>query len=103
MVGFQSLQFVHQRVVFGIADCRRVEHIVLVFVMAKQIAQCGYANGWIGVGGTTCAVVFKRTHGQDYSEASGPMEELHENKPPENELHARPLRIRMSKQIRRLR
>ena len=39
MLGLQGLQLAHQRVVFGVGDLRMVENVILVFVMAKFLAE----------------------------------------------------------------
>ena len=47
MLGFERLQPSHQRVVFGIADCRLVEHVVKVLMAAEFVAQLFHFAGGI--------------------------------------------------------
>ena len=46
MLGFDSLELVHQRVVFGIGDLRCVEDVVEMFVVAQLGAEFFCAAGW---------------------------------------------------------
>ena len=63
MGGFERLELVHQRVVFGVADGGCVEDVVLIFVMSEQVVQCGNACCRFGIGAFGFGA-----HGQDYSE-----------------------------------
>src|SRR5260221_14622364 len=49
MLSLQSLELVHQRVVFGIADLGPVEHVIQVFVTAQFGPQCIHFTGALGL------------------------------------------------------
>ena len=39
MVGFEPTQLAHFSVVLGVRDLRRIEHVILIFVVAELFAQ----------------------------------------------------------------
>ena len=64
MSGFERFQLVHPCVVFLVADGGVVENVVLIFVMAEEFVELGYAGGWIGLGGTAHGQEVERVQGQ---------------------------------------
>ena len=48
---FQGLQFPHQRVIFGVGYFRRIENVILVFVMADAFPELrgAFLGGHVGL------------------------------------------------------
>ncbi len=64
MRGLDRLQLVHQRVVLGVGDLRRIEDVIEVLVAAQFGAQFLGAIGRTGLHG--CVVAYLRTHPGNY-------------------------------------
>jgi hypothetical protein len=70
IVGFELLEFVQERIEFGVGDLRSAVEVVLLFVMADELAELGDAIERSGHGGCSSVLQDGRiSEWQDFNSA----------------------------------